>query len=262
MKSLVIFLILFVCLFGIITSETVTKTGDCQWTTSETGITLDLSGISSLETNDPLTGYKYKYFPCTIKESWDDYVCSVESKAALCQRSSGGENVLVATNENVEVEVLTSSDTSASFDVTYSGGDPGRSGIARSGIVTITCYQLKDNLIFDVEYHPVYYFSFSVATACKKSIPSTGNAPALFLILLIVSLLGVITYIVAGVLLMYFYKKVRGVALIPNLEFWKDFPFLLKDGFLFTFSCYPPFREWIGNKPGIGKGGNSYEPVM
>ena len=41
-------------------------------------------------------------------------------------------------------------------------------------------------------------------------------------------LAAVITYLVAGALIMYFAKGARGVEIIPNYHFWKDFPFLIK----------------------------------
>ena len=49
---------------------------------------------------------------------------------------------------------------------------------------------------------------------------------------------GVIAYIVIGIIVNYKVKGARGVEMIPNWSFWKDMPFLLKDGFLFTLT-YP-----------------------
>jgi hypothetical protein len=45
-------------------------------------------------------------------------------------------------------------------------------------------------------------------------------------------------------------RGARGVEVIPNLSFWKDFPFLLKDGFLFTFTC-PCVRNRGGSLFGV-----------
>ena len=254
MNSLVITLIVSVCLFETISPEKVTKTGDCKWTTSETGITLDLSGFKNyLEYHDQPTFYYYRYYPCKIETNWDDTYCTVSTDTALCQ-TDNFDYRMVGTLASVDVKVLTSLASDTSFELLYSRGDE-----SRTGSVTITCDQSSDFFKFDYESYPNYFFSFSVKSACTRA--QGGNPPAFFLILLIVLLIAAPTYVVAGVLIMYFYKKARGVELIPNIEFWKDIPFLLKDGFLFTFSCYPPFREWIGNRPGMETKGGTYETV-
>ena len=41
-------------------------------------------------------------------------------------------------------------------------------------------------------------------------------------------LVAIVAYIVVGMLVMRYYKGARGIEMIPNLSFWKDFPFLLK----------------------------------
>jgi hypothetical protein len=66
------------------------------------------------------------------------------------------------------------------------------------------------------------------------------------IIIIIVLLCIVVAYFVIGVLVMRFYKGARGVEMIPNLSFWKDFPFLLKDGFVFTFTAWPccPYSQY------------------
>ena len=263
MKSLLFKLVVSLCLLDTISPEEVTKTGKCKWTSDTTGITLDLSGLNSFyEIYDQPTFYTYRYYPCGIEADWDATYCTASADTALCQ-TNFFDYVLVGTGGSVDAKVVTSSSNAATFELTYGNGASGR-----TGTMTITCDQTSDEFSFDTEVYPAYFFSFSAKSACRQGGPEGqgGNAPAFFLTLLIVSLIAATTYIVAGVLIMYFHKKARGVALIPNLEFWTDFPFLLKDGFLFTFSCYAPFREWIGGRTwgggggGSGKGG-TYETV-
>lgn len=38
----------------------------------------------------------------------------------------------------------------------------------------------------------------------------------------------VMVYIVGGILFLRFYRGASGVEMIPNYEFWKDFPLLVK----------------------------------
>jgi hypothetical protein len=40
---------------------------------------------------------------------------------------------------------------------------------------------------------------------------------------------------VVGALVMKFKFEKSGVEMIPNYKFWKDLPFLIKDGFLFIY---------------------------
>jgi hypothetical protein len=49
-------------------------------------------------------------------------------------------------------------------------------------------------------------------------------------------IVAVATYVIVGCLVNAFARQKRGIEIIPNLEFWKDFPFLLKDGIVFTFT--------------------------
>ena len=60
----------------------------------------------------------------------------------------------------------------------------------------------------------------------------------------------VLSYVAVGVA----YQRRNGssgLALVPNLRFWKNFCGLFVDGFLFTFSCFPTCRNSIG----VGTGG-------
>ena len=213
----VVYLIVSVSLFDTTAPEKVKKTGECKWTTSATAITLDLSGLTYFDSYDTNSGATFRYYPCQVTEDWDQFTCRALYDPSLCQRNSDGSVVLVGKLSSVDVKVVTSSTNDATFELTYSMGDNGR-----TGTVTVTCYQTSDTFSFDTEAYPAYFFSFSAKSACRQGVPEGqgGNAPAFFLTLLIVSLIAATTYIVAGVLILYFYKKARGVALIPNLEFW------------------------------------------
>lgn len=43
-------------------------------------------------------------------------------------------------------------------------------------------------------------------------------------------LAAVLTYFIVGSIVNYKYKGARGSEVIPNVEFWKDVPFLIKVG--------------------------------
>lgn len=48
-------------------------------------------------------------------------------------------------------------------------------------------------------------------------------------------ILGIVGYFVIGIIVKYRWKGERGVQTIPNLEFWKSLPGLVKDGCFFTY---------------------------
>eukprot|EP01064_Diplonema_japonicum_P002912 TRINITY_DN11894_c0_g1_i1.p1 TRINITY_DN11894_c0_g1~~TRINITY_DN11894_c0_g1_i1.p1 ORF type:complete len:276 (+),score=40.09 TRINITY_DN11894_c0_g1_i1:61-888(+) len=56
------------------------------------------------------------------------------------------------------------------------------------------------------------------------------NAGCAFLIIFFV---GGFVYFAAGMTYNYMRKQLRGVEMVPNLGFWKDLPYLIKDGALF-----------------------------
>ncbi|VEN36422.1 unnamed protein product [Callosobruchus maculatus] len=62
---------------------------------------------------------------------------------------------------------------------------------------------------------------------------------SIFLILLLVFLT---IYLVGGGLVLYFIRGARGVEVIPNVEFWRNLPSLVKDGLIFLLAgCKPTF---------------------
>ncbi|KAI6650273.1 hypothetical protein LOD99_5952 [Oopsacas minuta] len=233
-------IILTVCLLNTVFTQEVKKVGDCVWATSD--LTLDLRGIDFVQDFDDNNPATYRYYPCKIESNWDDTECTVSKQTALCQEYHGSKYLIGRLNQ-VSVKLIKEN----TFELKYSGGSK-----SRTGTVTLTCFQNSDSFAFvREESDPFrYYFSMSVSTACKNGVPggSTGGDDggfALFIILVLVSIFAVTTYIVGGMLFMYLHKKERGIGLIPNLAFWKDSPFLFRDGFLFTFSFIPQVREYM-----------------
>lgn len=58
--------------------------------------------------------------------------------------------------------------------------------------------------------------------------PSTGG------VLLILFLIGTFTYFTIGSIVRFMYLGARGIEVIPNLDFWKDLPGLVRDGARFV----------------------------
>ncbi|CAH1109715.1 unnamed protein product [Psylliodes chrysocephalus] len=65
----------------------------------------------------------------------------------------------------------------------------------------------------------------------------SGGSVFLLILFIVASI-----YIIGGAALLYFIRGARGVEMIPNIEFWKNLPGLVKDGAIFLLSgCRPNF---------------------
>ncbi|XP_006822110.1 cation-dependent mannose-6-phosphate receptor-like [Saccoglossus kowalevskii] len=109
----------------------------------------------------------------------------------------------------------------------------------RSSIVTYKCNCDADSPILLAlgETSPLKYeYKITSMHACVQACPpkealSTGG------ILCIIFFVLVFVYFVGGILINKFVlKRENGRDLIPNVEFWSDLPYLIKDGFLFAIS--------------------------
>lgn len=44
----------------------------------------------------------------------------------------------------------------------------------------------------------------------------------------------------------------KGLHVIPNFKFWMDLPYLVKDGFMFAFSCgRSPYKHFEDTSPSV-----------
>ncbi|EFA08006.1 uncharacterized protein LOC103314060 [Tribolium castaneum] len=64
----------------------------------------------------------------------------------------------------------------------------------------------------------------------EKSGLSTGS------VLLLIFFISFGAYFVGGILILYFMRGARGLETIPNVDFWRSLPGLVKDGIIFLFS--------------------------
>jgi hypothetical protein len=61
------------------------------------------------------------------------------------------------------------------------------------------------------------------------------------------SVCGLVTYFVVGIIIKRVKFDKTGLEMIPNYNFWKDLPFLIKDGVLFVYhSIAGLFRKGRG----------------
>ena len=206
-------------------------------------ITLDgfnsANGGNSFVTVDGSDSNTYRFYPCGVDVPWDiNGDCLTTDTACQYSRQENGYYSLGKTESfTIEEAVLAEMDSYLKFK--YTGGTA-----ERLSTITVSCSK-EESLTFLDEYPNLEYnLEFKTPRGCPES--GGGNAPAFFIFVILTLFVVAVTYIVVGTLLMVLWKGARGLEIIPNLGFWKDFPFLLKDGFLFCFSCIPDVRSRIG----------------
>lgn len=76
-------------------------------------------------------------------------------------------------------------------------------------------------------------FTLNSPHACLIEIDQGLSTGSIFLLLLF---FGFLFYFIIGGALLYFLRGASGLELIPNIDFWRELPGLVKDGTLFVFS--------------------------
>lgn len=198
-----------------------------------TGIDLDQvvgKGEEHMETVDPKTQDKYFFQPCQdikyLPQPNTDTDCSTGDGYALCRFNN-------ATQSYQKLGTVR--------DSTFRSDENGHQFLVFNLKSVVTSFQLLC-LKHDQSYIYVNQDVVQSATdtkmflfspfACPVTIeeiskPSTGG------VLLILFLIGTFTYFTIGSIVRFMYLGARGIEVIPNLEFWKDLPGLVRDGIRF-----------------------------
>jgi hypothetical protein len=161
--------------------------------------------------------------------------------AAVCQSTIADRNSnFNCGSTNNTLWDYDDSDTSDGFQftVTFQNGKTQGNGDNRQSIFTFVDNGTSIGLTYLGEDPPgtdkILRYRFIVSI-------SSSESPVGFigLVLMLLAFFALVTYFIVGALIMYFYKGARGLEIIPNYMFWKDLPFLIKDGFMFIISpCY------------------------
>eukprot|EP01156_Anaeramoeba_ignava_P019337 Anaeramoba_ignava/a95577_11.p1 GENE.a95577_11~~a95577_11.p1 ORF type:complete len:168 (-),score=40.30 a95577_11:97-600(-) len=88
----------------------------------------------------------------------------------------------------------------------------------------------------------VLLFQISTKHACQSN--ETNSKLSGGWIFIIIISCGSVLYCGIGIGYKGIFKKSKGVNIIPNLTFWKDFPSLIGDGFALTFTCKKRFQSY------------------
>jgi len=200
------------------------------------GTTYDLSPLKTLSSTTPFslapanTSFVYTLSFCTPLTCSDS---SGQSTNAASCRVNSGKNEDNGAWTSITADPLSSNFTVRGLQLTYNNGSSGCHGQRRT-IVSVLCGS-GDGAIIEAHEGIVppeggctYYLQFQTKYVC-----SGGFGVGWILIILILS--AAILYLIIGAIYNWRVKKATGKELVPNFEFWKNFPGYVKDGFLFTW---------------------------
>lgn len=101
---------------------------------------------------------------------------------------------------------------------------------------------------------PALQYTAQGSSKCACAGGCTGGAPSggggiseggdFFIAFIVIIIVGPLLYIGIGAAFMFKFKERRGIEVIPHLEFWKEFPFLVVAGFQFVFMCKREFSKF------------------
>jgi len=212
------------------------QTPSCQFVDNK-GDKYDLSGMTN-NNND--------YFQNFASLKWDVWinVCRATltnlcgAGTAACQQwdpnSPTGKAALGLANTMV-LETLQKPSTKSPYGVTaqYTGGGGGR-----EFEIDFQCNPGGGIGQFSfLNENPKLHYNFAWPTqyACPTNVVISGGLSGGSIILIVLLVL-VVAYLVAGILFNKFKRQLNGLELIPNFEFWAAIPLLVKDGFVFVMN--------------------------
>ncbi|XP_011403526.1 PREDICTED: uncharacterized protein LOC105312512 isoform X2 [Amphimedon queenslandica] len=199
----------------------------------------------SLSPSIPVGNY-FLYNPCTgVKcETSDEYLSAVclsdDDGSYSCGRLAESSATWEMTNTNPY-----------KFTIHYEGGDCTGNDCKTS----LFTFSETDSSAVSIKYKGLGNgdYQFEVTGKCIGQngcdlTPSPRHANIsgyIGFILIVLSLVALLVYFIAGILIMKFYKGATGRELIPNYAFWSGLPLLVKDGCLFTISpCCTKRKEY------------------
>lgn len=216
--------------------------------------TIDLTSVAEKTLSADNSKYTYFLKPC-YGFSYGDGDCKA-SNTAVCQHNNENDNNFncgVIDQEQIYID-------SNAIYLQYGDGNDGR-----ISIITLICDRSANTPILkahgDADHPKDYYFDLHTKCACydgckytapKKSSKgsSEDDSGPIGIALILLCFVALDTYFIAGALIMKFKFQKTGLEIIPHREFWFLLPFLVKDGFIFTFG---PIIDFIRSK---GKGEN------
>lgn len=186
-------------------------------------------------------GFTYQYSPC-IGLSLPKSECN---GALLCQEQNSDKFALAFNSGPVKTLY---DPINKEYQFMYTGSTT-KTTSARLTTVVLACNQasLPDPAFSAVAENPTGTYTLSVTTKCacpgqckyspkpKPNPPSSSSKLSTGSILCILFFVFLIIYVIGGLLINKYVRHKEGSEIVPNRDFWKDVPSLIKDGSMFTY---------------------------
>ncbi|KAL9645489.1 hypothetical protein ABK040_000746 [Willaertia magna] len=233
--------IVLTVLIAILSFVSFTHAAGCKYTELTDGKVIDVSGIDASSGNyetDCRGGWNCYVNVCAKAKAPSSEKCSIPAHGYQYSSQWGDCNPLGDTNA-ANIALLDPSNEKGGVIISY-GGVAGSDNTKRGIEFSITCDENAEtfNPTFTGESKGdtiVYRFTGSSKHACP--VIGGGGSDDLPLgqygvggLLLTLALVALMLYFIIGAVLMKFKFQKAGIEIIPNVGFWKDIPFLLKDG--------------------------------
>ncbi|PIK61406.1 putative cation-dependent mannose-6-phosphate receptor-like [Apostichopus japonicus] len=235
-------------------ADSCTKTDSCSCSLAD-GTSIDLHPLADsdkfafpytvAESGD---GFEYAWNPCNPVSDTSQADCT---NAASCRRTIGGSDGLnIGTQDSANFD---SSDTNLLLKYQNYASD----GNLYDVWVDLIC-DTSTTSDFSVQGESGFLiFRYTLKSkcccpdGCKGGIGGGGGGLSFGSILCIIFSVLLVVYIAVGISFSV-YKGKSGVEMVPNLAFWKDFPFLVKDGCQYVGNF---FKNLISGRVDVGGGG-------
>jgi len=221
------------------------------------GFNFDMSSLTSTtdfsakDTAYDANKYMYYFNPCGVANS--NALKCITGSATFCQitgANTGAANLGTCTTPpggtqpaSPVWELINPLIPAVGLRVTYANGDSCGAGTppTKIGVINFYCDPTAGRGFVNgtVAEHPTCSYTMNIVTsyACAGGAGGGGSKGLsggwVFIIILIVCLF---VYIVAGCVYQRKKKGASGVESIPNIEFWRGLPGLVKEGFSFTWT--------------------------
>ncbi|CAH1238350.1 M6PR [Branchiostoma lanceolatum] len=228
-RTILLATVLFVTTFREVNSVDCNAINSCSCSMADGSGVIDLSPLASTDGTPRYKGYKatqppdqyvYDWNPC---QPFTDGDCV---SVAGCQSDpDGGDNYGLGTQDSASF----GSADDGTVLLAYSSG-------VRTLLVTLTCTTTPTTFTVIGEDQTVgstYGFELRSPCACPgatASCVSGGSGLSGGTVFIIIFIVTVSVYLIAGMLYQSFVKNATGIERIPNIGFWRDLPALVKDG--------------------------------
>jgi hypothetical protein len=233
------------------TSATCNRISPCKCSFTDGGKTwhIDISGYfdyPTTPTSDDLKKYIYTY-------TCDNNPCpkNPNSSAVACQyvKSQSTDYPLGKVDQETTWEVTDPSDSSLTFVINYKKGQKDKKTRETTVTFKYATGSMKMEVTKEVNTNTNINYEMEVSgNKVKKFSPSGGKGKSggkkdisgpIGIVLILLAIIGLLTYFIVGGVYLYRVKGARGKEVIIHYSFWTGLPLLIKEGFFFTISpCY------------------------